>query len=125
MPPEIIYDGFVEEDVLWKNSEMEETKRYRLGRTLQTPWFLFFPWIYDRRVLDEMRYCCPRCDELTHMIEHWEEHHRHWPEPFFFHHYMTRHQNNIRNRISASSIWGPIAYVTSDAKAFLQMPYWG
>ncbi|MCX7428398.1 MAG: hypothetical protein NTW96_22560 [Planctomycetia bacterium] len=126
IPPEIIYDAFVEEEVAWTNIEREEIKRYRLGRSLRGPWFPFLTMIYSQRLLDEMRHCCPECDMLADMIANWQRHwSRYWKEPFFYHHmFEHHHQRSLRDRIGGR--WDldadVIAYVTSDARAFLRIP---
>lgn len=125
MPPEFVYEAFVEEEVRWEYAERGESRGYHLGHTLQGPWFPFWPWIYDRRMLEEMRHCCRACDEMAHMLMHWEKHQPHWPEPFFIHHHF-RHR---LHRYPWDQLYGydfhPLAFVTNDSKAMLRIPYWG
>lgn len=124
IPPEIIYDAFAEEEVTWQNIETGESRRYSLGHTLQSPWFPLWPWLYDKRTLDHMLDCCPACHEMARMLMHWEEHWRHWPEPFLFHHHFRRHHHRYPWSHLAGFDHGPMAFVTSDSKAVLRIPYW-
>ncbi len=127
IPPDIIFDAFVEEEVEWTDIEKEETKHYHLGKSLRGPWFPFWPMMYNPRLLDEMRHCCPECDMLAHMIIDWQRNWRHWPSPFLFHQ-LFRHRHHRFPWNHMGGPWGfgvqPIAYVTSDARAVLWVPYW-
>lgn len=126
IPPGIIYDSFAEEDVEWINTQRKETKRYHLGKSLRGPWFPFSPIMYSQRLLDEMRHCCPECNMLAAMIMDCQRHWRHWPEPFFFDHIFRHRLHRFPwDRPGDPRGWrgGLIAYVTSDARAFMRIPY--
>jgi hypothetical protein len=124
IPPEVIYEAFTEEEVMWENAETGDTKRYHLGHTLRDTWFPFWPLLYDRRMLEEMRHCCPACDEMAHILMYWEEHWRHFPEPIFFHrHFRHHHHRYPWNRLYAYNSC-PVAFVTNDSKAILRIPHW-
>ena len=125
IPPEFIYEAFTEEEAMWENVETGETKRYHLGHTLRGAWFPSWPWLYDRRMLEEMRHCCPACDEMAHMLTHWEEHWRHCPEPLIFlHHFRHRRHRYPSDRLYTNDC-DPMAFVTNDSRAVLRIPYWG
>jgi len=120
VPTEVVYDGFVEERVVWRNAEGGERREFRLGKSLWAPWWPFWPWGLGPRALEEMRRCCPHCDMLAHELERFW---RHWPEPFQFDRHFWRHHHRHHRFRTESDAWSePAAFVTYDGRAMLNLP---
>lgn len=124
VPPEMIYERFVEEAVVWERIESGRTTRYHLGNTLRGEWFPFWPWVCDRRMLEEMLHCCPPCHEIARMLMHLEEHWEHYPPHILLHHHFKGHHHGFPWDRRGGFGFGPAAFVTNDSKAVLRIPYW-
>ncbi|MBN1489656.1 MAG: hypothetical protein JXA69_07045 [Phycisphaerae bacterium] len=122
-PVEYAYELFDDELAEWTGVNENETRSFQLGKSLIGPWPFLFP---DRRVLHEMRRCCPMCDEWADMIEHgWPW--RHCSELLLHHrrmHHVWRHHH--------PGVWpfgpydgGAMAFITTDARAVLRLPLVG
>lgn len=113
LPAEYVYESFREEVVQWWMKEGNETKSYRLGKSLSDMRCPMWPWAIDRRCLQKMHNCCPACGRIADCIEDWGRFHRllHWR-----HHHC---------RVCGSLQWGnplaPLAFVTTDGRAVLRV----